>query len=70
MGHGPLFSNVSQGQIEQFRRCVVVREVAPAFDDFPQRHIQTLNGVGGVDDLSDRLWVSKEGGHMLPISSP
>ncbi len=33
--HGPFFSGVAQGQIEQLGGSLVAGEVAPVLDDFP-----------------------------------
>ena len=36
----------------------------------PQRHIDGLNGIGGVDHLADVLWESKQGDHTYPVCPP
>ncbi len=68
--HGPLFSGVAQGQIEQLRRRIITGEVAPVFDNFPQAHIQAIDGVGGVNDPADRFRIGEKRDHLFPISSP
>ena len=37
---------------------------------FPQRHIDRLNGIRGVDDLAYVLWESKQWDHSSPMSAP
>ena len=44
--------------------------MAPVFDDFPQTHVQALDGVGGVDDLAHRRRIGEEGDDLLPIAPP
>ena len=57
--HGPFFSGVAQGQIGQLGCHIVTGEVSLVFDNFPQSHVQTLDGIGGVDDLADRFRIGK-----------
>lgn len=38
--------------------------------DLAQRHIDRLNGIGGVDHLANVLWEGKEWDHVCPVSSP
>ena len=68
--HGPLFSGVAQGQIEKLCCGIVTGEVAPIFDDFPQAHVQALDGVGRVNDFADWFRIRKKRDHLLPVSSP
>jgi len=67
--HGPFFSGVAQGQIEQLGCHIVTGEVSLVFDNFPQSHVQTLDGIGGVDDHADRFRLG-QWNHKLPVSSP
>jgi hypothetical protein len=38
--------------------------------DFAQRHIDRLDGIGGVDHFANILWKGKQGDHADPVGSP
>jgi len=38
--------------------------------DFPQRHVHRLNGVGGVDGFTDVRREGKEGNDSVPVRHP
>jgi hypothetical protein len=44
--------------------------VASVFDDFAQLHVETFDGVGGVNYTPDVRQETKERNHMLPSGAP
>src|SRR5258708_40301692 len=44
--------------------------MASSLEHLAQLHMQTLNGVGGVNDFSDLKRISKERGDLVPYPSP
>lgn len=41
----PALVDVTQGQVEQFGRGLVIREVPAGLDDLPELHVETLDRV-------------------------
>lgn len=68
--HLPIFFDITQGQVEQFGRCLVGRKVAAVLDDLAQAHIQALDGIGRVDDRAHFRRVGEERHDLLPLAPP
>jgi hypothetical protein len=62
--------DVTQQQLNQFGRCFVAGEVLSIFEHVTQLHVQTLDGVGGVNDFSDLGQIDKKRNDLFPDSSP
>ncbi len=66
----PLFSDITQRQIEQFERRLIVRERRSGLDDFPQTHVQRLDGVGRVDRPPNIFREAEHRHNACPICFP
>ena len=66
----PLLSDVAYRQINQLGRRFIAGKMPSVFEHLTQLHMQTLNGVGGVNDFADLERISEERDHLLPHSSP
>ena len=69
-GHGPLLTDVAQGQKEQLGQRLIAGERASVLGELSQAHIHRFDGVGGVDDLADFWWVVKERCQAAPVAPP
>ena len=69
-GHGPVLREVADGQVDQLDRRFISREMPSGFQAFPQPGVEALDGVGGVQDLPDLLWVREKGNDLLPGPVP
>src|SRR5260221_8946218 len=66
----PLLSDVAYRQINQLGRRFIAGKVPSGFEHLAQLHVQTLNGVGGVNDFADLSPIGEERDHLFPDSSP
>lgn len=57
----PFFSDVRHGQVQHFQQAVIVWEDRLGFGDFPQLPVESLNGIGCVNQEPDCLWVLEMG---------
>ena len=55
---------------DELRGCLVARKGPSVLQHFAQLHMQTFNGIGGVDDLSHLRRITVKGDDLLPISAP
>lgn len=62
--------DIAQPQPDQFGLRSVAREVAVGPDDLALLSVDTFDGIGGVDHLSDGGWEDKERNHSIPGPSP
>jgi hypothetical protein len=58
-GHRPFLGDISHGQIHHLVDRFIRGKNAMIARHFPQRHIDGLNRIGGIDDLANVLWESK-----------
>ena len=68
--HGPFLEDIAVGQIDQFVKCVVCREDTFGLCYFTDMPVVALNGIGGVDDLTDGRSIKKIATQQLPFVSP
>ena len=68
--HRPFLCNVAHGQIDHFIDGFIGRKNPMITRDFAQRHIDRLDGIGGVDHFANILWKGKQGDHADPVGSP
>ena len=61
---------IADGQVDELCCSIVRRERAPCLDGFADDAIQAFNGIGRVDDLSDRWIKGEERDHFLPCPPP
>ena len=66
----PLRLDLPQRQVDQLDGGLVVREVALIPDRLSHLTVQALDGVSGVDDLSDLGGESEERNDLLPLPTP
>ena len=70
MGIVHFASQIAHSQVYHLVDRLIGREDAMIARHLAQRHIDRLNGIGGVDDLANVLWEGKERDHVCPVSSP
>ena len=68
--HVPLLADVAQGKVEQLGGRFVAGEVPAVLHDLSQLHVQTLDGVGGVDDAAHFGRIGEERHHLRPLPAP
>ena len=66
----PFFGDVAQDQINQLSGSLIAWKMASGFKHLAQLHVQTFDGVGGVNHLSDFVGVSEKGDDLVPYSAP
>jgi len=69
-GHGPLARDRILNQPEELLEGFFVGEDGSGFDHFSELSIEALNGVRGVDDTPDGLWIAKHRRQLIPIFLP
>lgn len=62
--------DVAQGQPQELGGRLVAGEVPAGLDDLAQLHVQTLDGVGGVDHPAHLRREGEERDHVLPGPPP
>ena len=65
-----IFGNISQRQIEQLDGSIVIGEMAAIFNDFSELHVQALDGIGRVNNLSHLGGVGEKRDDLLPLPFP
>src|SRR5690606_32244156 len=65
-----LAHDVAQGQPDQLGSRVIAGEVPPGLDDLAQLAVQTLDGIGGVDQPAHRWREGKERDDPVPGPAP
>ena len=66
----PFRLDLAQSQEDQLDRRVIAREVLLVADGLAHLAVQTLDGVGGVEDLADLGREREEGDDLLPLAPP
>lgn len=66
----PIRRDVAQGQPDEFRGCLVGREVTTGLDDLAQLRVDIFNRVRRVDDLAHTRRKRKERNHTIPGVAP
>ena len=67
---GPLFRDVHRRQIQHFQEAVVGREDGLGLRDLAELAVETLNGIGRVDDPADLSGVLEIGAQSRPVVPP
>ena len=49
--HAPVLDDIAKGPVQQFGGGLITGKVASVFHDLSQPHMQTFDGVSGVDNL-------------------
>jgi hypothetical protein len=62
----PFFGDVAQDQLNQLDGAW---KMAPGFQHLAQLRVQTFDGVGGVNRLSDFVGISEKGAAHSPLNS-
>jgi|GraSoi_2013_60cm_1033757.scaffolds.fasta_scaffold28454_1 hypothetical protein len=60
----PLLGDVTYRH--QLGRRFIAGKVPSVFEHLAQLHLQTLNGVGGVNDFADLSRIGEERDHLFP----
>ncbi|VVD60737.1 hypothetical protein PCE31107_00089 [Pandoraea cepalis] len=66
----PISGDIAQCKPNEFRRCIIRREVTSRLDDLAQLRVDILNGVRSVYNLADVRWKRKERNHVIPGIAP
>lgn len=64
---GPFFRNIHHGKIKHFRQTIIRRKYRFGFGDLAQLAVETLNGIGGVDQPAYLLGVLEIGAEISPV---
>ena len=67
---GPFSGNVHHGQIQHFQQTVVRGKDRLGFGDLPKLAVETLDGVGGIDQPANLLGILEVGAQMYPVVPP
>ena len=57
----PLFGYVYSIKIEHFQETVICKKYGLAFGHFPELSVESLYGIGGINQLLDRIRVLEIG---------
>ena len=66
----PFPGNVHHGQVQHFQQAVIRGENGLCLGNLAQLAVETLNGVGGIDESADLLWVLEIGAQIVPVIPP
>ena len=67
---GPFFRNVHHGQIQHFQQAVISGKHQFGLGHLAELAVETLNGVGGVDQPAYLLGVLEVGAEIGPVGTP
>ena len=67
---GPLFRNIYHSQIQHFQQTVIGGKDGFGLGHLAQLAVETLNGVGGVDQAPYLLGILEVGTEICPVGSP
>ena len=67
---GPLFRNIYHSQIQHFQQTVIGGKDGFGLGHLAQLAVETLNGVGGVDQSAHLLGVLEIGAEVGPVGPP
>ena len=68
--HTPLLFDILDGQVNGLLCCPIIGELYFGLDVLSNAAVEVLNGVGGVNDLSDLQGEVKVSGQVLPVGLP
>ena len=66
----PLFRNVHHGQIQHFQQAVIGGKDGLGLGHLAQLAVETLDGIGGIDQPAHLLGVLEIGAEIGPIGPP
>ena len=66
----PFFGNIYHGEVEHFEQAVVSRENAFVFGDFSELTVESLDGIGRINQGSDFFGVFEICRQIRPIRPP
>ena len=67
---GPFFGNVHHGQIQHFQQAVIGWEYRFCLGDLAKLAVESLNGVGGIDQPPYFLGILEIGAEVGPVIPP